>query len=177
MNDLNIISELLDAPIAFNPSFARIVDNNLAAGILLSQLFYWAKVMNFNEFYKINEELQQECFLGRSEFENARKKILKTGVFTTIKKGIPCRTYYQINLNVLISLLSNLKYIKLDNQFTGNLHTSRLESSNQEYNKFSSQNVKNKQAIINNKEYSQNTTEITSDNTSDTPLPPKGGLD
>lgn len=76
----------------------------------------------------------------------------------------------------MIALLSNLKYIKVDNQFTENHHINKLEFSNQEYTDFSCQNVKNMQAIINNKEYSQNTTEIISDNTSDTPLPPKGGL-
>ena len=161
MIDVRIITELLDAPIAFNSAFAKIVGNNLAAGMLLSQLFYWAKTKNFEEFYKVSEELQKECFLGRTEFENARKKIIDTGVFTIVKKGVPCKSFYQINLDVLFELLRILVCIKPADQFVEKHQSSLQETNKLDCMKPANKNVGNQQAIINNREY----TEITSENT------------
>ena len=172
LDKTRLIISLLDKPIAFNRSFARVVGNSLTAGILLSQLFYWAKAKDFSEFYKISAELQEECFLGRTEFENARKKILDTGVFSLIKKGVPCKTYYQIHLDVLCNLLSNPDCIKPTNQFADKQHLSLHETSKLECMKPTSRFAGDQQTIINNKEYTENTTENT---TSDVNLTPKTG--
>lgn len=183
MNDIRIITELLDTPIAFNPTFARILDNNLSAGMLLSQLFYWAKVKSFGEFYKKSSELQAECFLGRFEFESARKKIIDAGIFTIVKKGVPCTSFYQINLEVLFNLIYKLVCIKSAenqqpslfetdkpdcskpaNQIAGNQQTRLLETSKLDCSKPANKHVVNQQTIINNREYTETTTENTTNN-------------
>jgi hypothetical protein len=124
--DNKLISLLLDKPIAFNRSFALIC-NSATAGLLLSQLFYWAKTMNFNEFYKKSDDLQEECVLGRREFENARKKIIDLNIFSIIKKGVPCKTYYQINFDVLIELLKNQANINNNSVQTSMYETYKLD--------------------------------------------------
>jgi hypothetical protein len=159
LNDIRILTELLDAPIAFNPAFARILGNNLAAGMLLSQLFYWAKSKNFGEFYKVSEELQRECFLGRTEFENARKKVIDSGIFTLVKKGVPCKSFYIINLDILYKLLEKLVCIKAPNQFVENQQSSLLETNKLDCMKPANKHAENQQTIINNREYTETTTE------------------
>ncbi|TXH60767.1 MAG: hypothetical protein E6Q89_00315 [Bacteroidia bacterium] len=164
MIDIRIITELLDAPIAFNPAFAKITGNNLAAGMLLSQLFYWAKAMNFEEFYKVSDELRKECFLGRTEFENARKKVIETGIFSLVKKGVPCRSFYKINLEVLFESLRKLVCTKPVDQFVERQQSSLQETNKLDCMKPANKNVGNQQAIINNREYTETTSENINNN-------------
>lgn len=164
MIDIHVITELLDSPIAFNPAFAKIMGNNLASGMLLSQLFYWAKSKSFGEFYKVSEELQKECFLGRTEFETARKKIIDAGIFTITKKDVPCKTYYQINLNILFTVLRKLVCTKPADQFVENQQSSLHKINKLDCMKPANKYAGNQQTIINNREYTETTTENTTNN-------------
>lgn len=78
--------------IAFNTSFMRIT-NNLHAGILLSQLVYWAEKMDLEEFYKSNHELQKECCLSRSQLDKAKIRLQKINVIRITKKSMPCKIF------------------------------------------------------------------------------------
>ena len=44
--------------------------------------------------------------MGDHEFKLAKKMVLQTGIFSTVVKGVPARTYYQINLKVLFDLIT-----------------------------------------------------------------------
>jgi hypothetical protein len=118
-NIIPLITELLDRPLAFNRAFAKLLGEDVKAGILLSQLFYWAKTKNFEEFYKLREELQYECCLNRREFENARAKIVNKKILNISKRGAPQKTYYKINIDILLKLLDVPTYI--DPIHTGNI--------------------------------------------------------
>lgn len=108
MKNINTITELLDSPIAYYHEFATIANDSVTAGILLSQLFHWAKISNYKEFSKTNEELQIECSLSRRNFDSARKILIDVGVISISKKGMPLKTYYLLNLEQLLRLSSDL---------------------------------------------------------------------
>jgi len=116
---MNIIAldTLLDRPIAFNRIFAKI-SGGLVSGIILSQLYYWSKIKSHTEFYKTNEEIMEECFVGRDAFYTAIKKIEGLGIFERIKKGMPAKTFYKINLAKLIEIIDNLSNV--DNKLSSN---------------------------------------------------------
>jgi len=104
--NIETLDILFDKPIAFNRIFAEIT-GSLVTGIILSQLHYWSKVKQHGEFYKTNEELMHECFVGRDAFYTAIKKIEGMGIFERIKKGIPAKTYYKINRLKLVEIINN----------------------------------------------------------------------
>lgn len=150
-----LLIELLDSPIAFNPTFARVAGNSLASGMLLSQLWYWAKAMGFSEFYKTNEELQNECFLSRRDFESARKTLTDLGIISFAKKGMPLKTYYTLNLDKLLELINNM----CTNQNVQGVQTGLHNMSKQDGTQCTSLDVHSVHSIINNREYTENTTE------------------
>jgi hypothetical protein len=164
--NINLINQLLDSPIAFNPAFARITNDSLSAGMLLSQLFYWSKQMKHEEFYKSADELKSECFLGRTEFETARKKLIDIRVLTVVNKGLPCRTYYKIHLDNLCTELSKLQYVE-------NLQTGVHKMDKPECIKQTDSNVGKEQPAMLEKNkhlYNRDYTETTQENTL-TPTP------
>ena len=96
-----------ERPIAYYPVYTRICES-LTAGILLSQVLYWGKVMQWKEFYKTDQDLRNEVCMGRHEFSAAKKKIQKLGFVTLKKKGWPARTFYCVRTEKVIQAISQL---------------------------------------------------------------------
>jgi hypothetical protein len=164
MQDKNVtlLINLTDKIIAFNRVYAQI-GGNANTGLLLSQLLYWARTKNWGEFYKSNEELQFECFLTRREFEGSRQKIIDKKIISITRRGNPGRIFYQINLEILVELITNLG-IK-DTPDSVNVQNVHVQNVQGKCTKRTSVNVQNVHSI-----YTENTTENTSE--INTPLPP-----
>ena len=91
------LDNLLDRPIAFNPSFKKITGSTNAA-LLLSQAFYWTKrTTDLNGwFYKTREDWMEETGLTESELDGAREKCRAAGVIEEKLKGVPATVHYRV---------------------------------------------------------------------------------
>ena len=95
--------------IALRLDFVNISNNNLHAGLLLSQLYYWYTKSNGQEFYKTSQELQNECHLSRREFDGARHILVSNGSISITKRDKPTKTYYTINEKMIVALCKKLQ--------------------------------------------------------------------
>lgn len=91
------LDNLLDRPIAFNPSFKKITGSTNAA-LLLSQAFYWTKRATLPDgwFYKTRDEWMEETGLTESELDGAREKCRTIGVIEEKLKGVPATVHYRV---------------------------------------------------------------------------------
>ncbi len=88
-----------ERPIAFRPIYARIM-GSCQGGVALSQMVYWGCRMN-REFYKTDEDIREECFLGRDAWATIKKQLKEMGIFSIEVKGLPAKTYYTLNPQAL----------------------------------------------------------------------------
>ncbi len=102
---------LLQRPIAYHPIFSKISGNH-TAGLMLSQIFYWTKIIDMTEptregwFYKTREEWHTELLLTRKEQETARRRLKTIGLIEEKKAGIPAKLYFRLNKTKLLELLN-----------------------------------------------------------------------
>lgn len=91
------LDNVLDRPIAFNPSFKKITGSTNAA-LLLSQAFYWTKRTKDIEgwFYKTRDEWMEETGLTEAELDGAREKCRLAGVIEEKLKGVPATIHYRV---------------------------------------------------------------------------------
>jgi len=107
----NLLIQLNQRPIAVYPVYIKIT-GSVNAGLLLSQLMYWYGAVNGRIFYKSDAEIMEETMLSESELRTAKNK-LKSLSFIEIKaKGVPARTHYTINSQLLISEINNFSSAK-----------------------------------------------------------------
>jgi uncharacterized phage protein (TIGR02220 family) len=122
-----VFDQLTDRPIAFHPCLVRIC-KSLAAGVLLSQLLYWSKVMSGKIFYKTSKELMAETGLTEMEMRGAKKRLKGLGFISTKLKRHPATTHYQIHCDQIIEAISSLgKLTELD----GVNHPNKMGQINQ----------------------------------------------
>lgn len=114
MTDISQLSlaakiRLFDRPIAFQRSFVDL-GAGITGALMLSQAVYWTTRTNAEDgwFYKTIDEWQEETGLTRAEQETARKRLVKAGVLSEQRKGIPCKLYYRINIDVMLSKILGL---------------------------------------------------------------------
>lgn len=152
--------ELLDRPIAFQRAFVTL-GVGITGALMLSQAIYWSNRTDDQDgwFYKTMEEWEAETGMTRSEQESARKKLVKVGALQEMKKGVPCRLFYRVNIEAIRANLS-----------AENPQSSLQESCKQGCSKPASKRARKPQAIT------ETTTEITPEITADTLLPSSGGL-
>lgn len=100
------LDNILDRPIAFNPSFKKITGSTNAA-LLLSQAFYWTKRTSDKEgwFYKTRDEWLEETGLTFEELDGARAKCRATGVMEEKLKGAPATLHYRVIKSKVYELL------------------------------------------------------------------------
>jgi len=106
--EVRIIKSFAERIVAYNPIYAKVA-GSVTAGILLSQLFYWAAKMKWKEFYKTDSELTEELAMGATELKNAKKKLAAKKIIRIKRKGIPAKTYYFIDLNTLAKEITSYK--------------------------------------------------------------------
>ncbi len=100
-----LFSELNDKPVVYHSVYARIT-GSVTAGLLLSQIVYWNKVSG-GEFYKTDKEWQEELVMGERELRNAKKKLKELGFVKIKRKGVPAKTYYTLDINRLITVITS----------------------------------------------------------------------
>ena len=96
------LSELLDRPIAFQRAFVRL-NCGIPAALFLSQAIYWHNRTKDDGkwFYKSQIEWEEETGLTRYEQEGARAKLIKAGVLEELRRGVPAKLYYRVNMKAL----------------------------------------------------------------------------
>lgn len=98
-----LLDRLLESSVAFRPLFADLT-GSAAAGLFLSQLYYWTKVINRENpdrrgwLYKTAMEWQSEIKLSTREQGTARKRLKSLGLLEEKLCGLPATTWYRINL-------------------------------------------------------------------------------
>jgi hypothetical protein len=146
------LHDLLDRPIAFQRAFVSL-GAGITGALMLSQAIYWSKRTDNADgwFYKTIEEWQSETGMTRSEQESARKKLVSAGVLEEMKKGVPCRLFYRVNMDAIRT-----------NLIAEDPHYSLQDSSKQGCRKAASKPGGKPQAIT------ETTAEITAETTADT---------
>lgn len=148
----DVISEA-GRPVAYYPALTTIT-GGVTATLFLCQLIYWrGKEADPNGWmYKTQEDWTAELGLSRCEQETARRNLISRGLLEEERRGIPCRLWYRVNLDMLNTLWEkHLSTTKNDST----PQTSLRESSKQECGK-----VANKSAG-----FPQTITETTTKNT------------
>lgn len=106
---MNNFIQLLDRPIAYNPSFAKLRVGNVKSGpvaaVFLSQMVYWHNRMDGGWVYKTQADITSETALSRDEQETARKRLVALGVLDEQRRGVPATMHYRVNALRLEELL------------------------------------------------------------------------
>lgn len=114
-----IYSILQDHPIAYSPRLSMVL-KSINASILLAQLLYWRGKGAYGEWvYKTIEDMAEETGMSRSEQDTAIRKCKEKGVLKTVRKGIPARRFFLIDMERLVDLVdewakSNPQVLKID---------------------------------------------------------------
>ena len=96
----NALLALNQRPIAVYPVYIHIT-GSVAGGVLLSQLMYWYSNTK-KEFYKTDADFISETHLTVTEFRNAKKAIGELPFISIQRKGVPARTFYDVDLEGLL---------------------------------------------------------------------------
>jgi len=115
-----LFKELNQRPIAYHRVYTQIT-GQLVAGVLLSQLIYWAGSKDYQEFYKTNKEISEETGLALWEVKKGKKRLSELGLVTITLKSLPRKTYYLINLDKIISSIAETQQ-----QPVGAIHSNKL---------------------------------------------------
>ena len=100
------INQFLDRPIAFHRAFVSL-GVGITGALMLSQSLYWSKRTGDNKgwFYKTQADWEDETGMTRSEQEKARRALKSIGVLHEIRKGIPAKLYFKVDIEKVESLL------------------------------------------------------------------------
>lgn len=130
---------------AYYPIYRQITGST-AAGILLSQLMYWFSAVHGREFYKTDQEIIDETGLTDNELRNAKNKLRALPFIAINVKGVPPRTRYLVNSEILfreiheIELVKSTKSIslnplKLNREIHENITENTTENTTEKINK------------------------------------------
>lgn len=93
--------------IAVHANFMDIA-GTAAAGIFLSQLFYWADKGANEWFYKTQQEWFKETRLSFRQIESARKILKQKGILEEKRCGLPAVVRYKLNTDALCEAIDQL---------------------------------------------------------------------
>lgn len=99
---LSMFSSLNDKPIVFRRIF-KLMTQSTNAALLLSQICYWWSTMGKREFYKLDKDFAHELCMTPKEFKLAKKKVAGISFVSMKKKGVPPKTYYGINFDLMLA--------------------------------------------------------------------------
>lgn len=162
-------------PIAYYPVYAHLM-GSVAGGVVLSQILYWA-ARSEGEFFKTDDELARETGCSFKEVRAAKEKLRSLPFIRVEVRGLPARTYYQVDWDALVECLASVVVDDVEevseqpetaeeaNKFAQNGQTSlpnlgKLECLNQ-----ANLNAQIGQTIYNKD--SETTTEITTETTTE----------
>ena len=135
-----MITDLLstDGFIIYNKKLARTIGTNPAIllGYLCSEYNFYSSngQLDNGMFFCTREKIKYNTGLTETEQRTATKKLKDLGIIETELKGMPSKTYYKINENTILSILSSEETLQQDlrnphNKTLENLTTRSKESS------------------------------------------------
>ena len=86
--------------IRYIPEYA-VLTGSLQAGLLLSQLVYWAEMMKGKPFYKTNAQLANELGMTAQQIRRAKEVLLRQKLISIELKGMPKKSFYGVRMNKL----------------------------------------------------------------------------
>lgn len=91
-----------ERPVAYYPKLVKVA-GSVNAAIFLSQLGYWTPKASDPDgwVYKTQVEWEAETGLTRWEQETARRQLRERGILTEIKRGMPARLFFRIDVDAL----------------------------------------------------------------------------
>ena len=91
-----------ERPVAYYPKLVKVA-GSVNAAIFLSQLGYWTpKAADPDGWvYKTQSEWESETGLSRWEQETARRQLRERAILTEVKRGMPARLYFRIDVDAL----------------------------------------------------------------------------
>jgi len=107
--------DFLGRPIAYHRIYREITGNTVAA-ILLSQAVYWQGKVDSGKggvagwWWKSRAEWEGELGLSRSEQETARRILRKKNILKEVRRGVPAKVWYRVNLKVLEEKLQEYQH-------------------------------------------------------------------
>jgi hypothetical protein len=87
--------------IRYIPEYS-IITGSVQAGLLLSQLAYWAEMMKGKPFYKTNAQLSNELGMTAQQIRRAKKTLLSQKLISIELKGMPNKSFYSVHTNKLV---------------------------------------------------------------------------
>lgn len=102
----NTLLQLLKRAIAYQPVVAKAF-GSVKLAILWSQLYYWSDKTTDPDgwIYKTQDELFEETGLSRNEQENARKIGREIGVLEEVRRGVPGKVHFRINIKKSVDII------------------------------------------------------------------------
>ncbi|HKM18661.1 MAG TPA: hypothetical protein VJY14_01200 [Aliarcobacter sp.] len=140
----DILKRFNEKPIAYYPIYRKITGST-TGGILLSQLMYWFSKKD--KIFKTDSEIMEETYLTKKELETAKKLIKQLDFITVSLEGLPAKTYYEINWEMMLSSFHDMG--KLETPKGGNSTPQKVETVHPNLGKHTI--------------YTENTTENTTD--------------
>ena len=94
-------------PISYYPCYAQLM-GTIPGAIVLSQLMYWWSAVGGRKFDKLDSELRTETGITENELRTVKRKLKSFDFIVITREGIPAKTYYQIDFDLLADALSQL---------------------------------------------------------------------
>lgn len=110
------LQALLERPVAYHRAFVAL-GAGVTGALMLSQAVYWSSRTNDADgwFYKSQVEWEEETGLTRAEQEKCRRALKAAGVLEEVRKGLPAKLFYRVNLEaVAAALKGDMKVVSLD---------------------------------------------------------------
>lgn len=97
--------------VAVYPAFRKVLGLNAAAAQFLSQAVYWTERTEDGWFYKTESQWLEEIGLSAKEVRSARKALKDISLLEEVRKGVPAKMHYRVNVNLLFSYMDGSKGI------------------------------------------------------------------
>lgn len=146
---MNIISLLSnDNYIIYNKDIAK--EFGIMSAVLLGELCSWYSFLKKNNaldndtFYVTRETIEKDTGLTADNQRTAQKRLVEAGIITVIRKGVPAKNHYRLNLKKMVDFFE-----KEDEKVAQNQKTSQLSENPTSCNSKSRQLDVEKTDIIN----------------------------
>jgi hypothetical protein len=106
-----ILIKLNQRPIAVYPIYIKLT-GSVTSGLLLSQIMYWYSAVNGRAFYKSDAEIMEETMLTANELRSAKLRLKSLSFMNMYLKGVPARTHYEIDADLLFSEINKSSLVK-----------------------------------------------------------------
>ena len=106
-----ILIKLNQRPIAVYPIYIKLT-GSVTSGLLLSQIMYWYSAVNGRLFYKSDAEIMEETMLTANELRIAKLRLKSLSFMNMYLKGVPARTHYEIDADLLFSEINKSSLVK-----------------------------------------------------------------